>query len=572
MTAIIKNNFKLQNARDFLENFGSTVTDRNHYLFVGKPTVWGQGTQAEELTPPAPQDTDYDESRVWDEMLSLKKIDEARVSLVVPRSDWKSNTVYAVYDDKDENLYKQPTPARITTLSAQGKNAGNFYVVTDEFDIFICLNNGNNAVSTAKPIRLNPVTNLVNYSEVDGYIWKYVGTVTQSEIVKFVTDSWIPVRTLVPNTEGTAPTDLTKPNQWSVQQAAVSGQVVSVQVDSQGSGFTGVYSGGFQSASISNTGPSGKGIARLTSGALPINVPSEVESFYVGAQVHIITGQDSGSIYTIESYSSATKQITLSTPWNSPLPDVASTCQILPRISITTNGNINSPIKLRPVVEGGAIKRVIILNAGSGANFVGLTIPTASVFPGSGAVIRAVLSGVEKGLGADIEKDLGAYFVMLNARLDYTEGNGDFPLQNDYRQLGIIRNVRNYNTTTLSTATTLIATKKLILSGVSGSSLTFDEIVQSGGVSARVIDYTPDAGGVTGTLTYIQNTQTGYGNFTAGQTLQGTQSITPFTATISSVINEEVRKGFGEMLYLENRRAVLRAPDQIEDIKAIIEF
>jgi hypothetical protein len=110
------------------------------------------------------------------------------------------------------------------------------------------------------------------------------------------------------------------------------------------------------------------------------------------------------------------------------------------------------------------------------------------------------------------------------------------------------------------------------LSGVSGSSLTFDEIVQSGGVSARVIDYTPDAGGVTGTLTYIQNTQTGYGNFTAGQTLQGTQSITPFTATISSVINEEVRKGFGEMLYLENRRAVLRAPDQIEDIKAIIEF
>jgi hypothetical protein len=215
---------------------------------------------------------------------------------------------------------------------------------------------------------------------------------------------------------------------------------------------------------------------------------------------------------------------------------------------------------------------VIILNAGSGANFVGLTIPTASVFPGSGAVIRAVLSGVEKGLGADIEKDLGAYFVMLNARLDYTEGNGDFPLQNDYRQLGIIRNVRNYNTTTLSTATTLIATKKLVLSGVSGSSLTFDEIVQSGGVSARVIDYTPDAGGVTGTLTYIQNTQTGYGNFTAGQTLQGTQSITPFTATISSVINEEVRKGFGEMLYLENRRAVLRAPDQIEDIKAIIEF
>ena len=43
-------------------------------------------------------------------------------------------------------------------------------------------------------------------------------------------------------------------------------------------------------------------------------------------------------------------------------------------------------------------------------------------------------------------------------------------------------------------------------------------------------------------------------------------------ATISSVVDEEVKKYEGDILYLENRRAILRSEDQVEDIKVIIEF
>lgn len=562
MTAIIKNNFKLQNARDFLENFTVHSATRNHYLFVGKPTVWGQGTQAEELTPPTPQDTEYDENRIWDEMLSLKKIDQARVSLVVPRSDWDStgNTIYAAYDDRDGNLYRQPTTERSSAFGqlTPARFAGNFYVITDEFDVFICLNNGNNSPSTVKPIRPNPATNLVNYSELDGYIWKYVTTIPSADVSKFVTDSWIPVRTLTSD-------DGTNPNQWLVQQSAISGQVVSVQIDNQGTGYTGTYSGGFLLGSINNTG--GKGKAILTGS------PSGTTNFYNNGQVHIISGPDAGSIYTIESYNGASKEITLTVPWEtsggSPIVTNASVCQILPRVDIVTNGA--SSIKLRPVVSAGKIVRVIILEAGTGASFVQITVPNS--LGGTGAVLRAVLSNFDNGLGADIERDLGAFFVMLNARLDYTEGSGDFPLQNDYRQLGIIRDVKNYGTNTLSTASTLMATKKLTLTGISGSALTYDEIIQTSsiGTKAIVLDYTSTGVG-TGTITYVQNPTTGYGIFTVGQTIQGTSSGTPFTATISAITNEEVQKRAGEILYQENRRAVLRAPDQIEDIKAIIEF
>jgi hypothetical protein len=42
--------------------------------------------------------------------------------------------------------------------------------------------------------------------------------------------------------------------------------------------------------------------------------------------------------------------------------------------------------------------------------------------------------------------------------------------------------------------------------------------------------------------------------------------------TISSATDQEVKKFDGQILYLENRRPILRAPDQIEDIKAIVEF
>lgn len=560
MTAIIKNNFRLQNARDFLENFesGQHTQTRNHYLFIGKPTVWGTGSQNEELSPTSPQDTKYEEQRVWDEMLGLKKIEEAYTSLVVPRSDWDAtgNTKYAVYDDKDPDLYKQPTAARSTAASVSGNFAGNFYVMTDEFDIFICLNNGNNSVSTVKPIRPNPATNLVDYSGSDGYVWKYVGSVKQSDVIKFVTDSWIPVKTLAADDDSF---------QWDVQAAAVAGQVVSVQVDSPGSGYTRTYTGGF-TGTLTNVG--GKGLGVLSGS------PSSTTDFYNNGQIHITSGPDSGSIYTIESYNGATKQVTLTGPWaesgGSVIANNTSQCSILPRLDVVTNG---TAVKFRPVISSGQFTRVIILSAGSDASFVSITVQNS--LGGTGAVVRPVLADPYRGLGADIEKDLSASFVMLNARLTYTEGLGDFPINNDYRQIGIIRDVKNY-AGTLATSATLIATKKLQLQSITGTALTFDEIVQTGvnGVKGIVLDYTASATPGEGTITFIQNPTTGYGTFTAGQNIQGTASGTPFSATIKSggVINEEVKKRVGEILYLENRRAVLRAPDQLEDIKAIIEF
>ena len=68
------------------------------------------------------------------------------------------------------------------------------------------------------------------------------------------------------------------------------------------------------------------------------------------------------------------------------------------------------------------------------------------------------------GHGADPINELAGFFVMTNIKLDGAEGSGDFPIDNDYRQIGLIRNPFNHGTTTISTGNTLNANKSLALS------------------------------------------------------------------------------------------------------------
>lgn len=676
MTAIIKNNFRLQNAKDFLEhftNFGSTQTlqknvtttsgsdtitcidtsdliigaeitaganipttgsplpvkiteifsptqfkinrnatasgsstltfvqlTRNHYFFIGKPTPWGGRTL--ELNPPAPGDSSFQDQRVWDEILSLKKIDVGNISLVIPRSNWdeSGNTIYAIYDDRDQDLYRQPTTARQNQFFnlVPPRTAGNFYVINDEFDIFICLNNNRNSPSTIKPRRPSTITDLINYS--DGYTWKFVASVKPSDQQKYVTDSWIPVKTILSQP---AISDFER-NQWDIQQDVKPGQVVSVVADSTGNGYTPYISalstnsnpslqGGFVTGTITNTGvwlSQSAGLAVLKPNDINGSSRSTVVDAYKNCALYITSGADIGSIYLIGSYNKDNGQILLKTPWstytsgpNSGQIKVLPTdsCEILPEVNVISNTNPSFPVKIKPTVVNGQITGATILSPGrniTSAEIVGADNSPEISRPGSGAgaKLRVVLSG-PMGIGKDIEKDLGASYVMLNSRLNYFEGSGDFPIQNDYRQIGIIRNARNFDGS-MATANTLIATKKLNLTGIQNNPLIFDEIVQSTvsgtSVKAIVIDYIPDPNiPNTGTITYIQNPETGYGAFTGGSTISGTSSqSTPFSATISGVINEEVKKLLGDIIYLENRRAILRAPDQIEDIKTVIEF
>ena len=80
-------------------------------------------------------------------------------------------------------------------LSNSGKSKlkdCNFYVLTEEFNVYKCLFNNLNAPSTARPIH----TTVDPYETVDGYVWKFMYHIPLGLRKKFLTSSFMPVYNL----------------------------------------------------------------------------------------------------------------------------------------------------------------------------------------------------------------------------------------------------------------------------------------------------------------------------------------------------------------------------------------
>jgi len=71
----------------------------------------------------------------------------------------------------------------------------NFYVLTEDFNVYKCLDNNNNAISTSKPLgtSISPITT------VDGYVWKFMYNVPINLRSKFLSDDQMPVISALTN-------------------------------------------------------------------------------------------------------------------------------------------------------------------------------------------------------------------------------------------------------------------------------------------------------------------------------------------------------------------------------------
>jgi hypothetical protein len=174
------------------------------YLFVGKNTAFPNDN-----SPPTPVNSTANvELTPWRDMFGAKRVTTSDVTHAVPRYDWTSSTVYVYYDDQDTNLIE----------------SDNFYVVTDEYNVYKCLWNAGGTASTTKPTG----TSTSPFTTADGYIWKFMYTITTSKAIKFLTTAYIPVQTLASD-DGTS--------QWGVQTAAINGGIHVVRVTAGGSGY-----------------------------------------------------------------------------------------------------------------------------------------------------------------------------------------------------------------------------------------------------------------------------------------------------------------------------------------------
>ena len=141
--------------------------------------------------------------------------------------------------------------------------------------------------------------------------------------------------------------------------------------------------------------------------------------------------------------------------------------------SYGSDGNYNVAVsgdgangQLQVTVSSGAITAVTVNAVGSGYSVASIDnslLQTATSSTGTGAAFDIIISP-KNGHGSDPVEELGGNYVIVNSRLEYAEGSGDFPTDNDFRQIGLIVNPTNGGHT-LSSATTLSALNHFIASG-----------------------------------------------------------------------------------------------------------
>ena len=154
----------------------------NYFYFIGRIVSWDN-----EATPYVPIKTFEYEKDTRNRILTVKKIQPNDVSFVVRRIDWASGTVYDMFDD-----YSSTYTAYSNATSLKSSN---FYVLTDNFNVYKCLFNNNESASTIKPTGTDPTPITTN----DGYVWKYLYTIPLSSRNRFLTLDWMPVTKSVLN-------------------------------------------------------------------------------------------------------------------------------------------------------------------------------------------------------------------------------------------------------------------------------------------------------------------------------------------------------------------------------------
>jgi hypothetical protein len=195
---------------ELARSFYRDVVNENDffYFFVGKTTKWSP-TDA----PEDPLDTESYNSQTHRNMMFVKRVRRTDAVMMIRRIDWVAGTIYDHYDDVDDLSTKD------------------FYVLTDDMRVYKCLNNNDGTPSFNKP---NSTDTTNAFLLPDGYVWKYMYTISPADVIKFVSTDFIPVKTLAGNPGATD----SYYSQWLVQAAATSGSIDNIVITNNGTGYT----------------------------------------------------------------------------------------------------------------------------------------------------------------------------------------------------------------------------------------------------------------------------------------------------------------------------------------------
>lgn len=192
----------------FKQKFKKTIADAvyqevtsktaRYYHWFGKENTWQDFLSpfipsSPTDTPGAPSENFRYELHVRRDILTAKLIKPSDVSYVTRRIDWTSNTVYDMYDDAYESTTGYGYgPAYSGAIRLEDAN---FFVLTNEYNVYKCIDNNNNSPSTYQPTG----TTTEVFETSDGYKWKFMYSIPVSLRNRFLSSTYMPVSTSLKN-------------------------------------------------------------------------------------------------------------------------------------------------------------------------------------------------------------------------------------------------------------------------------------------------------------------------------------------------------------------------------------
>lgn len=524
MSAIITDQLRILNAKNFVSSLKDT--SNSFYVFVGLPNPTDYDSDWDNV-PPAPKDNFDNEDQYWETMIALKKVSSGDVKRVVRKVEWESGFTYDMYrhDISRDNL---SIPSNSTSLYYS-----NYYVVNKDYRVYLCINNGvddrnvNGRPSFDEPTFVDLEPRAAGESG-DGYLWKYLYTISPSDIIKFDTIEYIPV----PDDWG-SDTDsaLIKNN------ASLSGQLKTVVINGRGSAV------GPANEIYENVPIKGDGSGALAT--IVLNADSEVES---------VTITNGGSGYSYASIDYGAVNIGGNSNYTSPNIDVIipprgghgfDIYRELGAFNVLIYSRIENDSENPDFITGNQISRFGIVENPLKYNSAEILSEDKA-----SAVYALKLKGnIEDGdYNPDtiITQTVSTGSTAVGRVVSYDNTTGVLKYWRDRTNVGFNSDgTKNYSPTYGFEYVNFTGAPgsggDLIINSSSGISLEIDETFGSVGSPSSSI---------------IINNKT----YKLGQEFE------------LGISNPEVEKNTGNVIYVDNRPSVTRSKSQREDIKVILRF
>ena len=519
MPLTVTQKFHVHNAKQFIESVTESEND-NYYLFVGRPVPWTNGDDDDPDTPTASvKNSSYDYLR---DILVMRKIRGEDLIQVARRYDWTTNTRYTMYDH------------RVSQVDFLANTTAPGYVLTSNYDVFKCIYDGRTTSNSLADLSVDEPT-VVGQSDIGAitsagtYRWKFLYNIPTADRSRYLNSQFMPVRSV--------------------------GSVLDYVDDPASNGYIG-------SGDVYNDGTS---------------------KYQVFDNARLF---GNGAIY----------QIVLDTVGNS----YASA----PTVTIAGDG---SGATAQAFIAANTVSRIQIISPGTNYSWATVTIePPSPSAANSAATATAIInpryaftntSGTYyvSSHAIHLEEELGASGVMLYAELAGSMG-GIMTVGNQYRRVGILRNPVEYGTNTRATGNVYSQMTILTIPADSGAVFQPDELVwqaatNASGVVVDMIGNTVRLVGVgfNGEQFVVGQTISGIGNGRVeGQEISPNpeQNIPAFPGPyvppteksgvvgvmVEAIDYPDLEPLSGDVLFVDHRAPVTRAPNQQEVVRTILEF